>query len=98
MARARLRDRHQENLRKKLEVLIAEQGVARTENEAESSQAQAEAADEQTEKPDEPSGNAVVEKSEESQSEYVSISLHAYIYHQRITNIFKYICFMHLQR
>ncbi|XP_033339329.1 splicing factor Cactin [Megalopta genalis] len=35
MARARLRDRHQENLRKKLEVLIAEQGVSRTENEPE---------------------------------------------------------------
>lgn len=28
MARARLRDRHQENLRKKLQVLMAEQGVA----------------------------------------------------------------------
>ena len=69
MARARLRDRHQENLRKKLEVLIAEQGVARTENEAESSQAQAEAADEQSEKPDEPSTTAVVEKSEDSQSD-----------------------------
>lgn len=33
MARARLRDRHQENLRKKLEVLMAEQGVAREESE-----------------------------------------------------------------
>ncbi|XP_044021298.1 cactin [Aphidius gifuensis] len=32
MARARLRDRHQENLRKKLEVLKAEQGVAKAES------------------------------------------------------------------
>ena len=65
MARARLRDRHQENLRKKLEVLIAEQGVAKTESEAESSQA----ASEHSVKPDEPSSSAVAEKSEESQSE-----------------------------
>ena len=67
MARARLRDRHQENLRKKLEVLIAEQGVARTENEAENSQA----VGEQSEKQEEQTTSAVVEKSEESQSEYV---------------------------
>lgn len=67
MARARLRDRHQENLRKKLEVLIAEQGVARTENETESSQP----VDEQPEKQEEQAANTVTEKSEESQSEYV---------------------------
>lgn len=71
MARARLRDRHQENLRKKLEVLIAEQGVARTETEAETSQIQGEAAGEQSEKQEEPSVSVVAEKSEESQSEYV---------------------------
>lgn len=66
MARARLRDRHQENLRKKLEVLIAEQGVARTENEAEGSQAQE---SESTVKQDEPSSSTVVEKNESSHSE-----------------------------
>lgn len=65
MARARLRDRHQENLRKKLEVLIAEQGVARTENEIESSQP----VDEQPEKQEEQAANTVTEKSEESQSD-----------------------------
>nr|XP_033194946.1 cactin [Bombus vancouverensis nearcticus] len=65
MARARLRDRHQENLRKKLEVLIAEQGVARTENETESSQP----VDEQPEKQEEQAANTVTEKSEESQSD-----------------------------
>lgn len=37
MARARLRDRHQENLKKKLNILMAEQGVAKTENNAEPS-------------------------------------------------------------
>lgn len=67
MARARLRDRHQENLRKKLEVLIAEQGVARTENEVESSQA----VGEQSEKQEEQTTSTVAEKSGESQSEYV---------------------------
>lgn len=72
MARARLRDRHQENLRKKLEVLIAEQGVSRTENEPENSQAVSDAPVEQAEKQDEPSTNVVTEKSEESQSECVS--------------------------
>ncbi|XP_076226256.1 cactin, spliceosome C complex subunit [Nomia melanderi] len=69
MARARLRDRHQENLRKKLEVLIAEQGVSRTENEPEDSQVVSDAPVEQTEKQDEPSTNVVTEKSEESQSD-----------------------------
>ncbi|XP_076638414.1 cactin, spliceosome C complex subunit [Colletes latitarsis] len=69
MARARLRDRHQENLRKKLEVLIAEQGVARTENEPETSQAHNEATGEQSEKLDEPSTNTAAEKSEDSQSD-----------------------------
>lgn len=68
MARARLRDRHQENLRKKLEVLIAEQGVARTESEAEGSQVPSE----HSTKQDEPTTSNVAEKSEESQSEYVS--------------------------
>lgn len=66
MARARLRDRHQENLRKKLEVLIAEQGVARTENESEGSQAQE---NESAVKQDEPSSSAAVEKDENSHSE-----------------------------
>lgn len=65
MARARLRDRHQENLRKKLEVLIAEQGVARTESEAEGSQAP----NEPTIKQDEPSTSTAVEKNVDSQSE-----------------------------
>lgn len=65
MARARLRDRHQENLRKKLEVLIAEQGVARTENE-EGSQAQE---NESTVKQDEPSSSTAVEKNENNHSE-----------------------------
>lgn len=68
MARARLRDRHQENLRKKLEVLIAEQGVARTENEAEGSQAQE---NESTIKQDEPSSSTALEKNENSHSEWV---------------------------
>ncbi|KAL6447034.1 hypothetical protein ACFW04_001413 [Cataglyphis niger] len=66
MARARLRDRHQENLRKKLEVLIAEQGVARAENEAESSQTQE---SESLIKQEEPSTNTVVEKNENSQDD-----------------------------
>lgn len=65
MARARLRDRHQENLRKKLEVLIAEQGVARTENE-EGSQAQE---NESTVKQDEPSSSTAVEKNENNHSD-----------------------------
>ncbi|XP_011696940.1 PREDICTED: cactin [Wasmannia auropunctata] len=66
MARARLRDRHQENLRKKLEVLIAEQGVARTENEAEDSQAQE---SESAVRQDEPSSSTAVEKNENSHSD-----------------------------
>ncbi|XP_012057115.1 PREDICTED: cactin [Atta cephalotes] len=66
MARARLRDRHQENLRKKLEVLIAEQGVARTENESEGSQAQE---NESAVKQDEPSSSTAVEKDENSHSD-----------------------------
>ncbi|GAB1869874.1 Splicing factor Cactin [Camponotus japonicus] len=66
MARARLRDRHQENLRKKLEVLIAEQGVARTENEAENSQAQE---SEPLIKQDEPSTSTAIDKNENSQDD-----------------------------
>lgn len=67
MARARLRDRHQENLRKKLEVLIAEQGVARTESEAESgSQMPSEPSAKQE---GEPSTSTAAEKNENSQSE-----------------------------
>lgn len=65
MARARLRDRHQENLRKKLEVLIAEQGVARTESEAEGSQVPSE----HSVKHEEPPANTATEKSEDSHSE-----------------------------
>ncbi|XP_032667903.1 cactin [Odontomachus brunneus] len=67
MARARLRDRHQENLRKKLEVLIAEQGVARTESEVESS---SQVPSEPSAKQEiEPSTSATVEKNENSQSD-----------------------------
>ncbi|XP_029670582.1 cactin isoform X1 [Formica exsecta] len=66
MARARLRDRHQENLRKKLEVLIAEQGVARAENEAESLQAQE---NESLIKQDEPSTSTAIEKNENNQDD-----------------------------
>ncbi|KZC06580.1 Uncharacterized protein C19orf29 [Dufourea novaeangliae] len=69
MARARLRDRHQENLRKKLEVLIAEQGVSRTENEPGDLQSTSEVPGEESGKQDEPSTNTVTEKSEESQSD-----------------------------
>lgn len=67
MARARLRDRHQENLRKKLEVLIAEQGVARTENEAENSQPQENEIS--SAKQDEPSTSAVIDKNENCPSD-----------------------------
>lgn len=67
MARARLRDRHQENLRKKLEVLIAEQGVARAESETEGgSQIPSESSAKQEA---EPSTSTAVEKNENSQSE-----------------------------
>ncbi|XP_011861876.1 PREDICTED: cactin [Vollenhovia emeryi] len=66
MARARLRDRHQENLRKKLEVLIAEQGVARAENETDGSQA---LEGESTVRQDEPSSSTAAEKNENSHSD-----------------------------
>lgn len=70
MARARLRDRHQENLRKKLEVLIAEQGVARAETEAEGSQdAQESSEPSLLMKQGEPSTSAATDKNENSQSE-----------------------------
>lgn len=36
MARSRLRERHQQNLRRKLELLKAEQGVVKTERDSES--------------------------------------------------------------
>lgn len=65
MARARLRDRHQENLRKKLEVLIAEQGVARAESETDGSQMPNEASI----KHDEPSTSTAMGKNENIQSE-----------------------------
>lgn len=69
MARARLRDRHQENLRKKLEVLIAEQGVARAESETESgSQAQPNESSVKQEV-ELPTTSITVEKNENSQSE-----------------------------
>lgn len=71
MARARLRDRHQENLRKKLEVLKAEQGVIKTESEAGESAAPSEHSLKQDEQPS-TSGAAGEEKSDESQSEYVN--------------------------
>lgn len=65
MARARLRDRHQENLRKKLEVLIAEQGVTKTEGEAEVSQESSEVSVK-----DEPSSSSAhAEKNDDSQSD-----------------------------
>lgn len=68
MARARLRDRHQENLRKKLEVLIAEQGVARSESEAEASEATSEKAASKT---DEAGPSTAREKAEDSDSKCV---------------------------
>ena len=64
MARARLRDRHQGNLRKKLQVLKAQQGVAKVESEAEGSQAS-----EQSAKPEDPSADiAPLSNSEEAHS------------------------------
>lgn len=66
MARARLRDRHQENLRKKLEVLIAEQGVTKAEGEVDVSQESSEI----SVKAEEPSSSSAhVEKNDDSQSE-----------------------------
>lgn len=55
MARARLRDRHQDNLRKKLEVLKAEQGVEEEEGEGEVEEGTASSAEEpeDKEKPEE---------------------------------------------
>ncbi|KAL6443599.1 hypothetical protein ACFW04_001618 [Cataglyphis niger] len=64
MAKIRLRDGHQENLYKKLEVLIAEQGVVTAENETESLQTQE---SESLIKQEEPSTNAAVEKNENNQ-------------------------------
>jgi len=66
IARVRLRDRHEENLHKKLEVLRAEQGVTRADTKIESSQAQE---SEPSVKQDEPSTSAAVEKNENNQSE-----------------------------
>ncbi|XP_046436057.1 LOW QUALITY PROTEIN: uncharacterized protein LOC124187923 [Neodiprion fabricii] len=68
MARARLRDRHQENLRKKLEVLKAEQGVVKTESEADDSVAPSEHSIKQDEQPS-TSVTAAAENSDESESE-----------------------------
>ncbi|XP_046752841.1 cactin [Diprion similis] len=68
MARARLRDRHQENLRKKLEVLKAEQGVVKTESEAGDSVAPSEHSNKQDEQPS-TSVTAAAENSDESESE-----------------------------
>lgn len=65
MARARLRDRHQENLKKKLQVLIAEQGVEREE---ESSQASIEA-EPIKEDEDEPSTSAANAEQDERNEE-----------------------------
>ncbi|XP_043277758.1 LOW QUALITY PROTEIN: uncharacterized protein cactin [Venturia canescens] len=65
MARARLRDRHQENLRKKLEVLIAEQGVARSESEADGSDATSE---KETKTNEASTSSAVREKADDSDS------------------------------
>lgn len=66
IARARLKDRHQENLHKKLEVLIAEQGVARVEDKAKGLQAQE---SESTARQDELSSCTAAEKNENSHSE-----------------------------
>lgn len=66
IARARLKDRHQENLHKKLEVLIAKQGVARVEDKAKGLQAQE---SESTVRQDEPSSCTAAEKNENSHSE-----------------------------
>jgi len=62
----RLTDRHKENLHKKLEVLKAEQGVARAEIKTESPQAQE---NEPSMKQDEPSTSTAIEKDEINQSE-----------------------------
>lgn len=62
-----MRDRHQENLRKKLEVLIAEQGVARAESEAESNSLVP--SEPSAKQEAEPSTSTTVEKNENSQSE-----------------------------
>jgi len=62
----RLRDRHEENLHKKLEVLRAEQGVTRVETKIEGSQVQE---SEPSVKQDEPSTSTTIEKNEDNQSE-----------------------------
>ncbi|XP_011307236.1 cactin [Fopius arisanus] len=62
MARARLRDRHQENLRKKLEVLMAEQGVARAESEINDSEGKSETS--KAENPQETHGSDAAEATE----------------------------------
>lgn len=69
MARARLRDRHQENLKKKLNALKAEQGVAKVEDEIADSHADNESVKMQTD--EEGTASAGPAKSDESQSEYV---------------------------
>ncbi|KAH0947869.1 hypothetical protein HN011_009343 [Eciton burchellii] len=66
IARVRLRDRHEENLHKKLEVLRAEQGVTRVETKIEGSQVQE---SEPSVKQDEPSTSTTIEKNEDNQSE-----------------------------
>lgn len=51
MARARLRDRHQENLRRKLELLKAEQGVERETGTEVKQEPVAESSDNELDKP-----------------------------------------------
>lgn len=66
MARARLRDRHQENLKKKLNILIAEQGVARNDESAETQRADDESKDMDIDQ--EPSTSELAANDEEIQS------------------------------
>ena len=70
MARARLRDRHQENLKKKLNILMAEQGVAKTENESPEKQPNNEESEStQITEENNPCTSTAPAKSDESQSE-----------------------------
>jgi hypothetical protein len=69
MARARLRDRHQENLKKKLNILIAEQGVAKTE--IENCESQTINIESKIQTDQQSTINVAYVKSDEIQSEYV---------------------------
>ncbi|XP_011502302.1 PREDICTED: cactin [Ceratosolen solmsi marchali] len=80
MARARLRDRHQENLKKKLNILMAEQGVAKTENEICESQIINET---KVQTDQQPSTSATCLRSDENQSEdeqYIELGTYSPMY------------------